>query len=65
MTKISEAICNSAITSPTAYLGDVECNIVDAFCGFNEYWGAHDTSDTPAGNRMRVFMLLVAKALDD
>lgn len=65
MSKISLAIRNSAITSPTAYLGSVECHIVDAFCGLSEYWGVHDTSDISDCNRMRIFMLLVAEALDD
>lgn len=65
MSSISNAIRKSAITSPIAYLGNVECRVVDAFCGFSEHWVVHDTSVTAEWDRMRLFMLIVAEALED
>jgi hypothetical protein len=60
---IVASIYACAIAEKYPYLDDVECFIIDAFCGFNESWGDLDYSATDVTNRNRIFLLLVCEAL--
>lgn len=64
MTKISKAIHLAATNSSMTHLSCVEYQIIEAFCGFNEYWVTNGTSNRYNRNRKRVFMLFVAEALN-
>jgi hypothetical protein len=63
---IAQTIRDAAVNWPPRFLGDVECQIIDAFGGTyeNAIWRPNSVLFGESVTRARTFMLLVAEALE-
>jgi hypothetical protein len=63
---IAQAIRDAAVNWPPRFLGDVECQIIDAFTGTYEHarWRPNSVMFAESVTQARTFMLLVAEALE-
>jgi hypothetical protein len=63
---IAQAIRDAAVNWPPQHLGNVECQIIDAFTSTYEHarWRPNSVMFAESVTKARTFMLLVAEALE-